>query len=64
MEHKCSFPAGVSIRLDGVHELDPCVYEEIERYRNVTVIISRCKNCGHIDVSWERQDNTEEIPPQ
>lgn len=25
------------------------------------VVISRCKNCGHIDISWMRQDDTEKI---
>jgi hypothetical protein len=60
MNHKCSFD-GVTIKPDGIHEIDPCVYEDIKMYSNVTVIISRCKNCGHIEVSWMRQDDTEEI---
>lgn len=58
---KCSF-GDISIKPDGVNELDPCIYEDIEMYANVTVVISRCKKCGHIDISWLRQDNTEEIP--
>ena len=58
---KCSFPDGIMIKPDGVNEIDPCVYEVIEVYKNVTVTISKCKKCGHIDVSWERQDNTETI---
>ena len=58
---KCKFPDGVSIKLDGKNELDPCTYEEIERYENVTVIISRCTKCGHIDISWKRQENTTKI---
>ena len=45
---------------DGVNELDPCEYEEIERYRNVTVSILRCKKCGHISIGWERQEDTVE----
>lgn len=57
---KCRFPEGVTFRPDGVNELDPCVYEEVERYRNVTVVISRCTRCGHIDISWERQEDTEQ----
>lgn len=60
-DNKCSFPDGIMIKPDGVNEIDPCVYEEIERYKNVTVTISRCKKCGHIDVSWEKQDNTETV---
>lgn len=58
---KCSFGDGVRILPDGVHELDPCLYEEIERYRNVTVIVSRCRKCGNVDISWERQEDTEEV---
>lgn len=57
---KCSHK-GAIIKPDGVHELDPCVYKDIEMYHNVTVIVSQCKNCGHIELSWLRQDNTEEI---
>ncbi len=57
---KCSF-GEVKILPDGIHELDPCIYEEIERYCNVTVIISRCKKCGNIDISWKRQENTEVV---
>lgn len=56
---KCEFENGIIIKPDGENELDPCVYEEIEKYTNVTVIISRCKKCGNIDISWMRQDNTE-----
>ena len=55
---KCQFPEGVTIKPDGIHELDPCVYEEVERYANVTVIVNRCKNCGHIELMWLRQENT------
>lgn len=57
---KCSFD-GITIKPDGINELDPCVYEDIVMYANVTVLISRCKKCGHIDISWMRQDNTDEI---
>lgn len=58
---KCSFGDGVKILPDGKHELDPCIYEEIERYCNVTVIISKCKKCGKVDISWVRQEDTEEV---
>jgi hypothetical protein len=54
-------PDGMIIKPDGVNELDPCIYEEVERYANVTISISRCKNCGHIDISWFRQEDTEEL---
>lgn len=46
---------------DGENELDPCIYEEIERYANVTVTVLRCKKCGHISIEWERQEDTEEL---
>lgn len=52
---------GAVIRPDGVHELDPCVYEDIEKYKNVTVTVSKCKHCGRIDISWQRQDDTVKV---
>lgn len=58
---KCCFPTGVIVKLDGVNELDPCVYEEVECYKNVTVHVMRCLRCGHVEISWERQENTEEV---
>lgn len=59
---KCQWPGGVVIKPDGVNEVDPCQYKEIQRFANVTVIISRCIHCGNIDISWVRQENTEELP--
>lgn len=56
---KCKFPHGVTIKPDGKFELDPCLYETVERYKNVTVEIRRCARCGHIDIAWRRQENTE-----
>lgn len=64
MEHtcgKCSFQSGMKMSLDGVHEVDPCVYEDIEIHTNATVIVSRCKNCGGYSISWMRTDQTEDI---
>ena len=57
---KCTFPHGIIFRPDGMNELDPCIYEEQERHTNVTVVISRCKVCGAVDISWIRQENTDE----
>lgn len=59
--NKCSWGEGITIKPDGIHELDPCIYEDIEVYRNVTVIVSRCKRCGNIVISWKRQEDTEDI---
>lgn len=56
---KCNFPEGVVIKLDSVHDLDPCCYEVAERHRNVTVEVLKCKRCGHTEISWYRQDDTE-----
>ena len=61
-EHKCILSDGnteITIRPDGRHELDPCLYQEIETYENVTVHILRCVRCGHIEVEWERQAEEE-----
>ena len=62
--HKCTFGdeiTRITIKPDGVNEFDPCLYEEIETYKNVTVHIMKCARCGHIEVSWSRQDNTVDI---
>lgn len=58
---KCKFPDGVTIKPDGVHEASPHAFELDGRYKNVTVEILRCKNCGEVSIGWYRQDDTEEI---
>lgn len=58
---KCSFPNGVVRKPDGVNELDPCIYEEVEKYANVTVTVLRCKRCGHIEIEWQKQEDTVEL---
>ena len=58
---KCQHPNGIVIKPDGIHELDPCVYEDTEMYTNVTVIVSKCKVCGNVDIRWMRQEDTEKI---
>jgi len=59
--HKCEFPDGVRIFPDGRNELDACTYEEIERWKNVTISVLRCKVCGHVELAWYRQDDTEQV---
>ena len=59
--HKCEFPNGMTIKPDGVNELDSCIYEVVEKYANVTIEVLRCKNCGHTEISWYRQEDTEEL---
>lgn len=58
-DQKCSFPKGVTIKPDGINQLDPCQYETTEIHRNVTVEVRRCVRCGNIDIAWHRQDDTE-----
>ena len=57
----CSFGDGVTICPDGVHELSPHKYELTEKYKNVTVEVLTCKDCGDVSIAWYRQDNTEDI---
>ena len=64
-DRRCKFPDGITaIKPDGHSELDPCEYEDIEVWRNVTVVVSRCIHCGHIEISWHKQDDTEEVDPE
>ncbi len=56
--NKCSFGCGVKILPDGKHELDPCIYKTLEEHKNATVRVLQCKKCGHIEIEWERQDDT------
>lgn len=58
---KCCLENGIEIRPDGINILDACTYQDIEMHTNVTVVISKCKICGHIEISWLRTDNTEDI---
>lgn len=57
---KCSF-GNVRICPDGENELDPCLYREVMKLKNVTVQILKCVKCGHVSIGWIRQPDTEEI---
>lgn len=65
MEERCKFYDDdgniITIKPDGVHELDACEYEEIQKFENVTVSILKCRKCGHIEIMWERQEDTIEL---
>lgn len=56
MCEKCEWPDGISFRPDGVNELDPCLYEDVESIYisslGITIIVSKCVRCGNIDVSY------------
>ena len=54
---KCQHPDGAIVEIGG-HEVDPCLYEEIEEWKNVTVTVLRCKRCGHIEIEWRPQEDT------
>ena len=58
---KCRPPNGVVIKPDGVHELEPCLYEDKELHTKVDLTISQCSRCGHITFSWRRTEETEDI---
>lgn len=49
------------IVLERTHENEPCIFVEKEKYRNVTVVVGECKKCGRTDISWYRQEDTEEV---
>lgn len=57
---KCKWPDGIKLEIKG-HEVDPCQYEEIEKWTNCIVTISRCKRCGNIDISWQKTEESERI---
>jgi len=50
----------IDIKPDGIHSWDGHIWEDVEMYRNATVIVSR-NECGEMQVSWMRQENTEDI---
>lgn len=46
---------GVTITLEDGNELSPHVFEDIEVVENARVTVSRCINCGKIEIGWERK---------
>lgn len=55
-EKKCRLPDRISIKPDGINELDPCVYETVETMEfskvPIEVRLDRCVNCGYYEISW------------
>lgn len=58
MNHKCTFPEGMSMNIGGT-SVSPCAFEEVGIYKNVTVQVLRCKHCGELSIGWYRQPDTE-----
>lgn len=44
----------------GDTEIDMHRYEEIQVVHNVTVHILKCTKCGHIEILWERSEESYE----
>ena len=57
---RCRHPGGAIVKPDGIHPLLPCVMEDKEIHRNVTVIVRQCPTCGHVEITWNRQEDTED----
>lgn len=57
---RCQLPEGLTIRPDGINELDPCLYEEVKMVKHCTVHVLQCMRCGHIEISWERESDTDD----
>ena len=51
----------VKFSIDGEHKMDRHLYRDIQVVKNVTVVVSQCVDCGHIEISWHKQDDTEDI---
>ena len=60
MMPKCTHGDGMTVEVGGV-PVDPCRYREVQTIKNVTVHVLKCSDCGHIEIEWERQENTEDI---
>lgn len=58
---KCTLPAGLTIKPDGVHQLAAGLFETEQVFTNCTVEVSRCKHCGEYELSWYRTAATEEV---
>lgn len=62
MSKKCEFPDGMVIKPDGINELDPCFYKEVEIIHNVTAHVLVCKRCGHVALEFTRQSEWSDEP--
>lgn len=46
----CSFPPGLTVRPDGVHELSPCRYRQIGVPLEADIEVYQCARCGAISI--------------
>ena len=58
---KCKHKPGALAAICGI-PVDPCTYELVELWANVTVSVRRCPVCGSVDLSWVKQDDTVQLP--
>lgn len=54
---KCSFPPGITIRPDGVHELSPHRYEEAGFPFEADIEVYQCSRCGSLSVLFRGLDD-------
>ena len=57
---RCPFCNGITVKPDGVNDLDPCLYELKEIHRSVDVEVHQCQVCGHAEILWRRRADTED----
>ena len=60
-KHRCQFPGGMVIKPNGKDELVPCHFNLMQVFRNVTVEVWQCPDCGNVDITWRRQEDTEDV---
>lgn len=48
---ECSWGPGVEFKIGDI-PVDPCVYKEVSVHYGATVTVSKCVNCGKVDISW------------
>lgn len=56
--HKCDM-GNVKLVAPNGHEIDPCLYEVVEEHDNCHVEVLRCKYCGHVEISWRKENESE-----
>lgn len=60
---KCKYREGMEFKIGDI-PVDPCLYKTEKILTNCTVELTRCKKCGHYEISWYRTAATEEVPEE